>query len=353
VCTRLTTHNFNIIYSHYHRFSTLALRSTYIDHSSFHRPLYPCCPPIRLKSSINSSDIHILHLDSVTMAPPKLPLEMLLKIASHLTDDDGELCFADFNSFLKVNRVLHSSLNLTLWQGAVASTPTAERVFTQLIRTNDLTLVKFFLESGAEVETPPPEFDSEANNYYIRRDDVKNLKPTPVKVAAALDTVEMARLLLEHGAEVVQYDERKRPSHSAIHTARSADMVQLLLDYQADPEQQTVRGYRPLHYYAMRSNIKTMRTVLTNGANVDPIAGMYTHTPLHVAAQHNPHSVKLLLEHGADVNKTDYCFYTPLHWAASCSCIRTNKIPLFLKISFNRQWAAGKTRKYLACKSFT
>jgi ankyrin repeat protein len=58
--------------------------------------------------------------------------------------------------------------------------------------------------------------------------------PTSLKVAADLDNVPMARLLLEHGANVVQCNELDCATYSAIHAARSAEMVQLFLDYHAD-----------------------------------------------------------------------------------------------------------------------
>jgi hypothetical protein len=53
----------------------------------------------------------LLHLDSVTMPFPQLPLELLLRIAHHITDVHGELSSADFNTFLQVNRSLYSCLN--------------------------------------------------------------------------------------------------------------------------------------------------------------------------------------------------------------------------------------------------
>jgi hypothetical protein len=98
------------------------------------------------------------------MSIPQLLLEILLMIARLLEDDDGGFCFANFNSFLKVNRVLHSSLNRTLWQQAVGSNFITQRVFTHLLRTNNLPRLKFFLELGADVETLLPEFDSDAND---------------------------------------------------------------------------------------------------------------------------------------------------------------------------------------------
>jgi ankyrin repeat protein len=247
------------------------------------------------------------------MPPPELPLEVLQMIAPLVTDNAGEFGFADFNSFVQVNRVLHASLNRTLWQKAAQSDWARERVFYHLIRTNNLALLKRFLELGADVDTLLPRFhDRHEYNYSSSL----TLPPTALKVAVELDNVPMARILLQHGADIVQYNLANRVTHTALHAARSADMVHLLWDYHADIEQKTVKGYRPLHYFAMRSNIDAMRAVLRYGAKVSPIGGLRAFTPLHVAARINQEAVKVLLQHGANANKGNLYLRTPLHNAA-------------------------------------
>jgi ankyrin repeat protein len=255
----------------------------------------------------------------------QIPVEILLMIARALAledeYDDLRFNFADVNSLLKVNRALYVSLNRTLWQeAALDSWPSfaTKRVFTHLIRINDLTNLNFFLELGAYVDTIVSEFDSECGANEYNYSNVRISDPTPLKVAAHLDNVPMARLLLEYGADIVQYDDLDRPSHSAIHAAQSADMVQLLLDHHADPEQQLVNElkFRPLHYYVIRGNIEAMRVVLRNGVKVDPDPDPELWSPLDLAVQRNVDAVKLLLEHGADVKKRDSFLDTPLHHAA-------------------------------------
>jgi ankyrin repeat protein len=272
-----------------------------------------------------------LQLDSITMSPPKLPLEILLMIARLLTNDEGKLCFADFNSFLKVNRALYGCLNRTLWHEATEVRSIADHVFTRLLRTNDLVHLNFFLELGADIETALTEFVDGSNRW--------KLQITPLKAAVNLENVQMARLLLEHGANLVQCDKLGRPCYGAIHAARSAEMVQLLLDHHADPEQQIRGGLRPLHFYAERGNIEAMRTVLRNGVEVDPSGDISSRTPLHYAAEHNIDAVKLLLEHGAEVKKkTGLAEETPLHWAAKAG--KTDVAKLLLE-----RWPEGIREK--------
>jgi ankyrin repeat protein len=260
------------------------------------------------------------------MSPPQLPLEVLLMIAHLLTDDEGRLCFADFNSYLKVNRALYACLNHTLWQAAVGFWRATNRVFTHLIRTNDLTRLEFFLGLGADIETSLSQFvydDDESFDW--------GSETTPLKTAVQFDNVPIARLLLEHCADLVQCDEHGEPSYSVIHAARSAEMVQLLLDHHADPEQH-VGEFRPLHFYAKRGNTEAMQVVLRNGVEVDP-GGLSSYTPLHYAAQHSIDAVQLLLEHGADALNCA-SGETPLHLAARAGM--TDVIRLLLE-----RWPEG------------
>jgi ankyrin repeat protein len=129
----------------------------------------------------------------------------------------------------------------------------------------------------------------------------------------------MARLLLEHGADLVQYDKLDRPGESAIHVARSAEMVQLLLDHHADPDQEVLcNKHRPLHYYMERCNIGPMKLLLEHGADVK-IRGYRGDTLLHTAARAGMTDVvRLLLERWPETTREKVvCGDTQLHLAAA------------------------------------
>jgi hypothetical protein len=74
------------------------------------------------------------------------------------------------------------------------------------------------------------------------------LEPIPLLVVADLDNVPLARLLLEKGVKV-QYIDRDRwavwgtGKLGPLHAAWSAEIVQLLLDHNADPELHGDVGY--------------------------------------------------------------------------------------------------------------
>jgi ankyrin repeat protein len=172
-----------------------------------------------------------------------------------------------------------------------------------------------FLDRGGHVETGLSEFNVDPEDPAIVH--VELLDPTPLVLAAYLDNVPMARLLLQYGANLVRYDVDGEPDYSTIHAARSAEMVQLLLDHNADPNQYKYDGgcyVRPLHYYARRGNLEAMRVALDNDAYL--YVGEAWATPLHEAAKHSTDAVRLLLYHGSNpLERDEVDWATPLHEA--------------------------------------
>jgi hypothetical protein len=252
------------------------------------------------------------------MPPPKFPLELLLMIARHIRDDHAELRYGDFNSFLQINRTLYTCLNRMLWEEAREHEVGTQRIFTHLIRTNNLAGLESFLELGADVAVHLPAFDFAALTGKKVGAELKQLKPTPLLVVTALNNVPLASLLLEKGAKV-QYRDGTRGQFSPLHAARSAEMVQLLLDHNADPDFKDDFQRRPLHWYAIRHDISAMRAILQHGAKVNSTGRHdFAPLPLHEAVQRNLDTVELLVEHGADVRWRDYQLAgnTPLHLAA-------------------------------------
>jgi ankyrin repeat protein len=262
------------------------------------------------------------------MPLPNLPLELLLMIAHHIRDDDGELRYDDFNSFLQVNRALYACLNRILWEKARMHEVQTRRAFAHLIKTNNLAGLEFFLELGADVEVRLPNFHFTANGRLI----LWVPEATPLLIAAALDNVPLARLLLKQGAKV-QYFDQWGGTFSPMHAARSPEMVLLLLDHNADPDFRDNRLFTPLYRYVERGFIAAMRAVLQHGAEVNGREPF--EIPLHYAAQRNFDAVQLLLEYGADVELRDYDLNTPLHAAAEAG--KTDVVRLLME-----RWPQGK-----------
>jgi ankyrin len=183
-------------------------------------------------------------------------------------------------------------------------------VLTDAVETNNLARLQFFLEAGASIETP----------LGINTAG-EVLRPTPLMAAAYFDYVSMARFLLEQGAKI------EHPSwFSPMHAARSGEMVQLLLDFHADPESVGHDPRRPLHFYANGGNIAAMRVLLQHGVEVDPVAGLKLPRQHELRCQWTPlyeavlggsvDSARILLELGADVKRKDGRLDTLFHCAA-------------------------------------
>jgi hypothetical protein len=241
-------------------------------------------------------------------------------VAEDLRTDDGHLRYGDFNSFLQVNRALYSMLNPTLWRSAAGHGAATARGLGFMLLANDLAGVRKLLALGANVETPLPTVGRVQVQHCTYYNPVAGLAaPEPLVAAAECDNVPIARLLLEHGASLVHYNSSGDPGYSAMHAARSAEMVRLLLDHHADPNQKDdirVSSPRyPVNYYAIRNNIGAMRIVLQNGAKVNPNGRNWT--PLHDAAKYGSiEAVTVLVENGASVTKTIVGRERPLHSAA-------------------------------------
>ena len=177
-------------------------------------------------------------------------------------------------------------------------------------------IVRLLLEHGADVnarvehadddsddDSDDDDSDDDDDNYEddydnVNSDDDEGL--TPLHFAAAdHGRVEVARVLLEHGANVDAEDKKGRtPLHEA------ADYRRVNVDYGR------VKGY-------VGGKVEIIRVLLEHGANVGA-QDNEGRTPLHVAAKYaKVEVVRLLLEHGADVGAEDNEGRTPFQIASA------------------------------------
>ncbi|MGC4017219.1 MAG: ankyrin repeat domain-containing protein [Luteolibacter sp.] len=142
---------------------------------------------------------------------------------------------------------------------------------------------------------------------------------SPVVAATDKGDLAMVKLLVKHGAAL---NAKEKDGWSSIHTASrsgNAELVAYLLDHgananlpiQSKQTDYSQNGYRPLHFAA---NGAVTKLLLDHGAEVNRQA-KDGKTPLHLAK--DPESVQLLLDHGARVDLRDGAKQQPLHSLAS------------------------------------
>ena len=92
---------------------------------------------------------------------------------------------------------------------------------------------------------------------------------TALHHAAALDAVEIARCLLDNGADInARASQRQTPLHTATLNSR-ATLVALLLRAGASPDCRTDVGMTPLHWATMRGDEEIVAMLLAAGARQD------------------------------------------------------------------------------------
>ena len=95
-------------------------------------------------------------------------------------------------------------------------------------------------------------------------------------------------------------------------------VVQILLDWGANPMTRNKFGVTPLHNAAKNRDKNVIKMLLEAGADPTP-ADNFGNTPLHYAAtRKSKYVVKVLLDGGADPNKKNNIGQTPLNAAVRC-----------------------------------
>jgi ankyrin repeat protein len=145
----------------------------------------------------------------------------------------------------------------------------------------------------------------------------------------------VAKFLLDNGAEVNAIsNDGICPLHWAAADRNGAALVALLLHYGANVDATDPTGQTPLHflleqdmYSPIEDNtdglagiLSIVKLLLDHGADVNAISNGFS--PLHTATR--AHFIEgvtaimaLLLDYGANVNETDATGQTPLHWVFS------------------------------------
>ena len=160
---------------------------------------------------------------------------------------------------------------------------------------------------------------------------------TPLDLAVARGNLEAAKLLIDNGGDVRRvYPSGRTPLHIAANNGNTA-MVGLLIDRGADADALDLVGLSPLDLAIAKNQAAIAALLIEAGAtprartlhnalrlnHVEMVRLLLSHTtepiaPLFKEAlnQHHPEIVEVLLQAGANINARDEAGFTPLHDAA-------------------------------------
>jgi ankyrin repeat protein len=164
-------------------------------------------------------------------------------------------------------------------------------------RRGHVDIAQLLLEHGADVDA---------------RD---NAELTPLLLASREGHAELGRILLEHGADTEARDNDKRtPLFLAVENEH-VEVTRILLEHGADTEAREANDMSPLEHASIIGYVEIARLLLEHGGDARSQDENHD-TPLHFASANGRHAVaQMLLEHDADANAQNTNNQTPLHRA--------------------------------------
>ena len=142
-----------------------------------------------------------------------------------------------------------------------------------------------------------------------------NDKCTPLLLASRHDYVEVVRVLLKYGANREARDSSVSTPLLLASGHGYAEVTRVLLEHRADSEARDENGWSSLEGAAAEGHVGVARVLLEHGADAKA-RDKFKVTPLHIASSHGQLAVaRVLLERGADVKANNKDNQTSLHWA--------------------------------------
>jgi len=169
---------------------------------------------------------------------------------------------------------------------------------------------------------------------------------TPLGTASRSGHSEVARVLLEHGADT---ETRNNSTFSPLGLASQCghlEVVQVLLEHHADVNSSDKRFcHTALRWASVFGQVAIARVLLANGADANA-KNRNNQTPLHQTS--NDGVARVLLEYGADPNARDSSNRTPLHGAMQWASAGAARVLLENGVDANARDSENQTPLYVA-----
>jgi hypothetical protein len=136
---------------------------------------------------------------------------------------------------------------------------------------------------------------------------------TPLHSVSREGFVDLARILLKHGADIEARDANDWSPLERAMTEQHAELTRFLLEHGANVNAQDMKGRTPLYLASLWSMPSVAQVLLRHGADVKA-RNEDNKTPLHQADVKEV--AQILLDHGADANALETRNRTPLHLAS-------------------------------------
>ena len=171
---------------------------------------------------------------------------------------------------------------------------------------------------------------------------------TPLSVACRQGYPEVARVLLEHGADTETRDKQKFSPLERSSEYGDVEVLRVLLENHADVNFLADDNLTALHFASMSGHVAVARVLLENGVDANARDTEKNKTPLHWAR--NEGVTRALLEYGADPTARDSSNRTPLHEALEENHAEIARVLLENGVDANARDAKNRTPLHVAAK---
>ncbi len=201
--------------------------------------------------------------------------------------------------------------------------------------------------SEAAYRLEDQQYASRVSERWRIRSERDRIGESPLHSVSRMDEVELARLLIEKGAELETRDYGGATPLEVAAGNGSYETAKLLLASGAEART-TVDRETLLHVAAKSGNVRLVQLLLGHGFEINA-RNVRGETPLHVALlTGKTEAAMLLIRQGADINAPNQRKETPLHYAVRFANQTVMNQLIKSKCSINARDELGKTPLYYA-----